>query len=145
VSLEGCLECDFLRSGAALPPLLRTDRFAVHGKIEIPAVPGWIIVAPLRHVEQVDALGPDEQAELGPLIARVADALRAATPTARVYVCAWGEMLAHLHIHVIARPPDLPPERRGARLFLEDAPTDPAVARAAHALAASVVATLARG
>ena len=139
-----CLECDFLASGAVEPPLLRTRHFAVHGKIETPVVPGWMIVAPLRHVEQVDFLHADEQAELLPLIARVAEALRAATPTSRVYVCAWGEMLAHLHIHVIARPPDCPPERRGARLFLEDAPTDPAARRAGHDVAGAVLTTLGR-
>jgi diadenosine tetraphosphate (Ap4A) HIT family hydrolase len=139
MSLQSCLECNFLGSGAEAPPLLRTAHFAVHGKIEIPPVPGWMIVAPLRHVEQVDALGPAEQAELQPLIASVAAALRAATPTARVYVCTWNEMLPHLHIHVIARPPDFPPERRGARLFLEDAPTDETARRAGHDVARAVV------
>jgi diadenosine tetraphosphate (Ap4A) HIT family hydrolase len=142
VNSETCLECDFLRSGAHEPPLLRTAHFAVHGKIEIPAVPGWMIIAPLRHVEQVDALDGLAQSELQPLIARVAAALRAATPTARVYVCTWNEMLSHLHIHVIARPPDFPPERRGARLFLEDAPTDPAARQAGHDVARAVLAAL---
>jgi diadenosine tetraphosphate (Ap4A) HIT family hydrolase len=138
-----CLECDFLASGAAVPPLLRTARFAVHGKIEIPVLPGWMIVAPLRHVEQIDALDPEEQAELQSLITRVAAGLRSATPTARIYVCTWNEMLAHLHVHVIARPPDLPPERRGARLFLEDAPTDPAARQAGHDVARAVLQSLA--
>jgi diadenosine tetraphosphate (Ap4A) HIT family hydrolase len=137
-----CLECDFLASGAPEPPLLRTAHFAVHGKIEIPVVPGWIIVAPLRHVEQVDALEPAAQAELLPLIARVSLALRAATPTDRVYVCTWNEMLPHLHVHVIARPPGLPPERRGARLFLEDAPTDQASRQKGLDVARTVLATL---
>ena len=89
-----------------------------------------------------DALDSLEQSELQPLIARVAAGLRAATPTARVYVCTWNEMLSHLHIHVIARPPDFPPERRGARLFLEDAPTDPAARKAGHDVARAVLATL---
>jgi diadenosine tetraphosphate (Ap4A) HIT family hydrolase len=140
-----CLECDFLGARAADAAVLRTGHFAVHGRIEIPAVPGWMIVAPHRHVEQVDALPPEAQAELGPLLARVSGALRAATPTARIYVCTWNEMLAHLHIHVIARPPDCPPERRGARLFLEDAPTDPAARRAADDIARAVLGALRRG
>ena len=137
-----CLECDFLAAHADDPAVVRTAHFAVHGKIEVPVVPGWMIVAPLAHVEQVDALGSDAQAELAPLLARVSNALRAATPTARIYVCTWNEMLPHLHIHVIARPPDFPPERRGARLFLEDAPTDPASARAGRDVARAVLETL---
>ena len=140
---NACLECDFLASGAAQPPLLRTARFAVHGKLEIPVVPGWMIVAPLRHVEQVDFLDAEEHAELATLIPRVAAALRVSTPTARVYVATWTEMLSHVHIHVIARPPENPPERRGARLFLEDAPTDPAARKAGHDVARAVIAKLA--
>jgi diadenosine tetraphosphate (Ap4A) HIT family hydrolase len=139
-----CLECDFLGQRADDPSVLRTGHFAVHGRIEAPPVPGWMIVAPHRHVEQLDALPPGAQAELGPLLARVSDALRAATPTARIYVCTWNEMLSHLHIHVIARPPDNPPERRGARLFLEDAPTDPAARKAADDVARTVLAALGR-
>jgi diadenosine tetraphosphate (Ap4A) HIT family hydrolase len=139
---EPCLECDFLGRRADDPAVWRTGHFAVHGKIEIPVVPGWMIVAPHRHVEQLDALPAEAVAELGPLLARVAAALRAATPTARIYVCTWNEMLSHLHVHVIARPPDFPPERRGARLFLEDAPTDPAARQAGQHVARAVLESL---
>jgi diadenosine tetraphosphate (Ap4A) HIT family hydrolase len=75
------------------------------------------VVAPARHVEQIDALTPDEQRGLGPLLAEVAAALRAATPCEKVYVSIFAELLPHLHVHVIARPPGLPEEERGPRLF----------------------------
>ncbi len=101
-------------------PSLRLGRFAVHPKLEPPPVPGWLVVAPRRHVEQWDELDARELAELGPLVSRVATALRACTPTAKVYVSVFAEMLPHFHVHVVARPPELAAEERGARLFLSE-------------------------
>ncbi len=106
-------------------------------------MPGWLFVAPARHVEQVDALDAVERAALGPLVAEVAAALRAETPCAKVYVSVFAEVLHHCHVHVVARPPDLPANERGARLFASERRADPAealaVARRVHArLAASV-------
>jgi diadenosine tetraphosphate (Ap4A) HIT family hydrolase len=80
-------------------------------------VPGWMVVAPLRHVEAVDALTAEELAGLMPLVAQVAAALRLETPTEKVYVAVFSEVLSHLHVHVIARPPDLPPADRGPKVF----------------------------
>lgn len=101
-------------------PSLRLGRFAVHPKLESPPVPGWLVVAPRRHVEQWDALDARELAELGPLVSRVAAALRACTPTAKVYVSVFAEVLPHFHVHVVARPPELADDERGARLFLSE-------------------------
>jgi diadenosine tetraphosphate (Ap4A) HIT family hydrolase len=121
-ALLGCPECRVAAQGAlvhGLPPL-RIGAFAVHPLLEAPPVPGWFVVAPTRHVEQWDALDPGELRELGPLVARVSSALRAETPTAKVYVSVFAEVLPHLHVHVVARPPDHPAEERGARLFLSE-------------------------
>jgi diadenosine tetraphosphate (Ap4A) HIT family hydrolase len=76
-----------------------------------------MVVAPLRHVESVDALTGEEQAALMPLVAQVAAALRMETATEKVYVAAFSEVLPHFHVHVIARPPDLPLADRGPRVF----------------------------
>ena len=47
-------------------------------------------------------------------------------------------MLPHFHIHVVARPPDLPAEQRGPRLFLAEGalegPESMALARRVYAL-----------
>jgi diadenosine tetraphosphate (Ap4A) HIT family hydrolase len=114
-----CPECAIARTGSAIGrlPVLRRGPFVVHAREEPSPVPGWLVVAPARHVEQVDALSADEQRGLGPLLAEVAAALRAETPCEKVYVSIFAEMLPHLHVHVIARPRELPPEERGARLF----------------------------
>ena len=117
-----CPECRATSPGASVrgAPSLRVGLFAVHPKLEAAAVPGWVVLAPLRHVEQWDALDSRELAELAPLVARVSAALRAETPTAKIYVSVFAEVLPHFHVHVVARPPELPPEARGARLFLAD-------------------------
>ena len=121
-----CPECAIVRDGAAPggAPVLRRGPFVVHPRPEPAPVPGWFVVAPVRHVEQVDALGPDEQRALGPLLAEVAAALRAETPCEKVYVSVFAEALPHLHLHVIARPPGLPAHERGPRLFASERRAD---------------------
>ena len=110
-------------------------------------MPGWFIVAPARHVEQIDALDPQALHELGPLVAEVAAALRAETPCAKVYVSVFAEVLHHFHVHVIARPPGLAAEWHGPRLFLAEGTADPeetaALARRVFARLATTAARLA--
>ncbi len=138
-----CPECGLVAAGTTPlgAPLLRRGPFVVHARPEPSPVPGWLYVAPARHVEQIDALHPGERAALGPLLAEVAEALRAETPCAKVYVCVFAEVLHHCHVHVVARPPDHPADERGPRLFASERQTDPAralaVARRVHARLAS--------
>jgi diadenosine tetraphosphate (Ap4A) HIT family hydrolase len=118
---DACPECRVAKGDLGSGLLaLREGAFVVHPKLEAPPVPGWMVVAPLRHVEQWDALDATELRELGPLVARVSAALRASTPTTRVYVSVFAEVLPHFHVHVVARPPEWPAEERGARLFLAE-------------------------
>jgi diadenosine tetraphosphate (Ap4A) HIT family hydrolase len=98
--------------------VVRRGPFLVHAIPEGGPVPGWLVVAPARHVEQIDALRSGELAGLGPLLAEVASALRAETACEKIYVSIFAERLPHLHVHVIARPPGMPAEDRGPRLFL---------------------------
>lgn len=121
-----CQECEIAAGrldSAGLPPL-RRGPFVVHPRTDGGAVPGWFVVAPVRHTEQIDALDDRELAELGPVLAEVAAALRESTPAERVYLSVFAEVLHHLHVHVIARPPDAPASRTGPRVFLSDAKAD---------------------
>jgi diadenosine tetraphosphate (Ap4A) HIT family hydrolase len=123
-----CPECAVVRTGA-LPNgerVLARGRFVVHPLPEPSPVPGWLVVAPRRHVEQVDGLDAGEQRALGPLLAEVAAAVRAETGCERVYLSVFAEVLPHLHVHVIARPKDLPPEERGPRVFTSERRADEA-------------------
>lgn len=129
--------------GVVLPrgqAVVRRGRFVVHprARSDEGAVPGWMVIAPARHVEQWDGLTAREARELGELIRTVAAALRRETGAVKVYVSVFAEVLAHLHVHVIARTAGVPRDRRGARIFLS-AGADPA---AADTLAKRVLARL---
>jgi diadenosine tetraphosphate (Ap4A) HIT family hydrolase len=117
--------------------VLRRGPFVVHLRPDPAPLPGWLLVAPARHVEQMDALEAAEQAMLGPLLSEVTAALRAETSGEKVYVAVFAELMPHLHVHVVARPSDLPESERGPRIFTSDRRADPkealAVARRVHA------------
>lgn len=131
MNLSSCPECERIARGAEL---VRRGPFVVHGKWETPSVPGWMIVAPARHVEQIDLLHAEEVAGLTPLLVEVAAALRLATPCEKVYVSVFAEVLPHLHVHVIARAPGAPLDVRGPKVFaappIPDAAVSDAVTRA---------------
>lgn len=129
--------------GGILPrgkAVLTLGSFVVHPRTEDAAVPGWMILAPTRHVEQWDELSHGEVAEIGGLISKVAAALRKETTAEKIYVNVFAEVLAHLHVHVIARTADVPPEMRGPRIF-QSTGADPA---AADAIGERVLAALAQ-
>ncbi len=123
--MNGCRECDAQKNGET-PLLHRSGGFVVHPVLGGGAVPGWLVVAPERHVTQVDALTDEEAAALGPLLKRVGAALREATGGEKLYVAAFGELLPHFHVHLIARPDGFPREERGGRIFASEKRADPA-------------------
>ena len=135
MSLMLCAECELIEVKA---PLARGG-FVLHPRIGRGAVPGWWVIAPKRHVEQYDELARDEQSHLGELIGELSAALRASTPTEKIYVSIFAEVLPHLHVHVIARPPDFPHAERGPKIFLSDRAPD---AAEIAAIAARVTARL---
>ena len=138
-----CSECDLAAGGSALDVApLRRGPFLVHARPEPPPVPGWMVVAPTRHVEQVDELTAEELLALGPLLGQVAAALRSCTPTAKVYVSVFAEVLAHLHVHVIARPPGLASEMLGPRIFQASAEPGSEAGTVCAAVARAVLARL---
>jgi diadenosine tetraphosphate (Ap4A) HIT family hydrolase/predicted kinase len=84
------------------------------------AVPGWLVLKPIRHVEHVADLSGDEAIQqFGPLVQLTAAALRATTNAAKVYVVMFAEREAnaHIHFHLIPRRHDDPSELRGPGVF----------------------------
>ncbi len=108
-----CPECRVLPDAE----LLRTQWFRVRRKDPPAAVPGWLVISSLAHVESLEELPEAALAELAPLAARCSRLLRGVTPAERVYVVQFGELLRHLHVHVIARPAELPDASRGGAIF----------------------------
>ena len=132
-----CPECEIGIVRGVEP--IRRGAFVLHPRSEDAAVPGWWIVSPVRHVEQVDQLTADELAALGPAIAEVAAALRASTSCEKIYVNVFAEILPHFHVHVIARPAGLPDSARGPAIFRAPPFAD---SRSTDAVAARVAARL---
>jgi diadenosine tetraphosphate (Ap4A) HIT family hydrolase len=114
-----CVSCQ-ANSGALLAPggVLYDDGLwrLEHAFEPIPMV-GWLVLKPLRHVESLADLTSEEAAALGMLLRRIARAMDDTLAPARVYTVLFAEAVAHLHLHLIPRAPDLPQTYRGPGAF----------------------------
>jgi diadenosine tetraphosphate (Ap4A) HIT family hydrolase len=87
---------------------------------------GHTLVVPRRHVESVFALGPEEQADLWALVARVRQQLAAKHEPDGFNIgindgIAAGQTVSHAHVHVIPRyDGDVTDPRGGVRWVLAD-------------------------
>jgi diadenosine tetraphosphate (Ap4A) HIT family hydrolase len=83
------------------------------------ALPGWLVVVPLRHVESMHALSQSEAQALGDILRRMSAALVEVLGCLKTYVVMYAEApgFTHLHVHVVPRAADLPEESRGGRIF----------------------------
>jgi diadenosine tetraphosphate (Ap4A) HIT family hydrolase len=79
------------------------------------ALPGWMVVIPRRHVLSLSELTAEEARTLGPLLSALSRALEAELRVDKAYVALFAEQegFAHVHLHVIPRPP----EHRGPEVF----------------------------
>jgi diadenosine tetraphosphate (Ap4A) HIT family hydrolase len=104
--VKDCLCCD-LTSGRLTAPggaIHDTRHWRVDHCIDSLGV-GTLIVKPVRHVTSVGALEPDESAELGPLLQRVAQVVQELTEAEQVYVCLWSHAGGTAtHIHFVVQP-----------------------------------------
>ncbi len=91
--------------------IIYQDDAAVVFLSKYPTLPGYTLVAPRRHREQVAGdFSADEYLALQHLIYRVAEALRRAVPAERIYIASLGSQQgnSHVHWHIVALPPGVP-------------------------------------
>ncbi|CAN5886864.1 hypothetical protein BH23ACT2_BH23ACT2_16810 [soil metagenome] len=127
---EQCYAC---RQAAEDAPL--RERFVLRGGWRVAhdfnsGLEGWLVLAPLRHVHALDELTADEAIALGTLLRDGSLALKTVTGCEKTYVMLFTEAegFAHLHVHLVPRIVDHPPDRRGPAVFgYHD---DPAVSEA---------------
>ena len=76
---------------------------------------GWMVIVPHRHMTSLSEMTPDEADALGPLMQRLSTALEVVTGAMKCYVVFLAEApgFQHVHLHVIPRLVDAPPERVG--------------------------------
>jgi diadenosine tetraphosphate (Ap4A) HIT family hydrolase len=112
------------------------------------AVPGWLVLVPRRHVTAIAALTDAEAVTLGSWQVRLSRALAQVLGCQKTYVAQFAEAegFAHVHFHVVPRPPDLARDLRGPRIFqLLDAQSDARVGdQEMSRLAAELAAELGR-
>jgi diadenosine tetraphosphate (Ap4A) HIT family hydrolase len=80
---------------------------------------GWIVIVLKRHAEALHELTADEFSELGMIQARLMKVLHEATNCQKEYLACYAELehFKHVHIHVFAKPHDLPKELIGGKSF----------------------------
>jgi diadenosine tetraphosphate (Ap4A) HIT family hydrolase len=66
---------------------------------------GFAYLEPLRHIANIAVLDGPEAASFGATIAKVSQALKAATGAELVYVYIFGDGVAHLHVHLAPHRP----------------------------------------
>jgi len=74
---------------------------------------GWMVIAPMRHVESLGELSAAESASLGTVLRNLTQAMVSALGASRSYVLSFTEAVPHLHLHVVPRMPDLQHDRLG--------------------------------
>ncbi|WP_223198814.1 HIT family protein [Solihabitans fulvus] len=118
---EGCFSCANNDRFDELPAseLVATDEHWRVARAINTALPGWLVLVPRRHVTTLAELTDAEAAGLGLWQIRLSRALHAVTGCVKTYVVQFAEAagFAHVHFHVVPRPPELPEELRGPRVF----------------------------
>jgi diadenosine tetraphosphate (Ap4A) HIT family hydrolase len=109
-----------VNQGAALPdfqlhPQIATDSFAVCElglstvRLMRDANYGWLLLVPrVAYANEIADLTPEDRAELMDELVRASRALRETVACDKLNIAALGNVVAQLHIHVIARRHDDP-------------------------------------
>ena len=77
---------------------------------------GYLMVEPKRHVPGLPDLTDIEAQALGLLVARVSRALEASAGAKHVYAFVLGDLVPHLHVHMVPRYPNAPREYWGVHV-----------------------------
>lgn len=116
-----CYTCVQEAAGGDAPPWERiaADEYWRVAHAFNSAVPGWLVLVPRRHVTALAGLTDAEAAALGTWQVRLSRALARVLGCQKTYVAQFAEAdgFAHVHFHVVPRPPDLGRDLRGPRIF----------------------------
>ncbi len=66
-------------------------------------LPGYLLLAPLRHVEDAGRLTREEQEEMAALQSRAVKTILKLPDVRKVYIASFGEAVPHLHLHLFPR------------------------------------------
>jgi diadenosine tetraphosphate (Ap4A) HIT family hydrolase len=95
----------------------RGGGFVLHAPFDPCPIPGWLVLTSERHARAAYDLADDEAGEMGRITARAMRAQRDALGAEHVYAFAIGDVLRHLHLHLVPRFADTPSRLRGRGCF----------------------------
>ena len=106
-ALSACYACDHNNEFANLPRRDHTivERGWIATHVINCALPGWLVLLPLGHVEKLHELSAEEESALGDLRTRLSSVLVAVTSCTKTYVVLFAEApgFTHLHSHLVPR------------------------------------------
>lgn len=97
-----CIICDRLSSPDNPLLVLRTPSAVLYHMLGVD-LPGYLVLAPARHVEHIGALDDAELGDFARIQARAVRAILSVPDVRKVYALSFGEALPHLHIHLFPR------------------------------------------
>lgn len=115
IQSKPCFICGIISGDDRAHHLIYRDEVAIAFLNKYPTLYGHTLVAPLQHREQVTGdFTPDEYLALQRVVYRVAEAVRRALPTERMYILSLGSQQGnrHVHWHIAPLPPGVPFEQQ---------------------------------
>lgn len=100
------------------PTIFEGEYWLVEHAYPVKAI-GWIVIVLKRHAEALHELTAEEFTELGQIQARLTHLLYEQLHCEKEYISCYAEMegFRHIHIHVFAKPANLPEELKGGKSF----------------------------
>jgi diadenosine tetraphosphate (Ap4A) HIT family hydrolase len=116
---DPCLACGVVAGEVPTPGgvVWREAGYTVHAPADPCPIAGWLVVTSDAHLRALYDLDDGAAAALGRVVARVMRAQRAALGAEHVYAFAIGDVLRHLHVHLVPRHADTPARLRGRGCF----------------------------
>lgn len=100
-----CPICQFVTEKEKISSIIcRDQKVLLWQNMEV-NLPGYFIVAPIRHVTFYHQLTDTEAERLFKVIKRVTAILHERYNAEKVYQCSFGELVPHLHFHLFPRYP----------------------------------------
>ena len=118
---NSCSLCDRIRSSSD-SMILRKTSYALLYHMSAIDLPGYLVVAPTRHVEHAGELLDTELLDLGRLQSFATREILKIPGVRKVYTLSFGELLPHLHIHLFPRTDFMIEDREALTDGLPDGP-----------------------
>jgi len=118
---QDCLSCDVIAGRRETPGgvVFENDFWHLTHQVSPVQLPGFLILQPRRHVEQIGELTTTEASAMGPLLSAASAALNRALDARKVYVCSFGSAVMHVHFYLVPLTAIIPVELNGSNLLSE--------------------------